>query len=106
MSGVQHEWVDDRKRFAHTAPWHVKIPGKPLHPRPEETDYLIGRVKAEIERNRGVLPEPAEFKEALRIYQKMAAKAARAGQWPGSGVAWFRGWMKAELFPARGQARS
>lgn len=68
---------DGRKRFAHTSPWHIEIPGKPLHPRKEETDYLVGRMKMEIERNRGVLPEEAleEFRQALRIYEEIAEKA-------------------------------
>lgn len=71
---------DDRKRFAHTSPWHIEIPGNPLHPRKEETDFLIGRVRSEIERNRGVLPKEAldEFFEALRVYEEIATKAERA----------------------------
>lgn len=73
---------NDRKRFAHTSPWHIEVHGKPLHPRKEETDFLIGRIETEIERNREVLPEAAlaEFSTALRIYQHIAKKAERAHQ--------------------------
>ena len=28
-------------RFAHTAPFHIEIAGRPLRPRPAEIDYLI-----------------------------------------------------------------
>ena len=32
---------DGRKRFAHTAPWHIKVNGEPIRPRREEIDFLI-----------------------------------------------------------------
>jgi hypothetical protein len=62
---------DRRVRFAHSAPVHVDVPGKPLRPRPEEVEYLVKRVEAELARNAGVLPEEAleEYREALRIYR-------------------------------------
>ena len=65
--------ADDRKRFAHTAPWHIEAGGKPVRPRAEEVEYLVSRVQAEIDRNRDVLsPEAlAEFEEALRIYESL-----------------------------------
>ena len=71
---------DGRKRFAHTSPWHVEIPDQPLHPREEETDFLIQQVKGEIERNRSVLPAEAlaEFQQALQIYEAIAERAAQA----------------------------
>lgn len=67
---------DGRFRFAHTAPWHVEISGKPLRPRKEQIDYLIQRVKDQIERSREVLPESAiaEYQEALQFYQDIANK--------------------------------
>jgi len=66
-----------RVRFAHTAPFHVTVPGKPLRPRKEEVDYLIGRVKQQIARSTGVLADRAidEYREALRIYERIAAGA-------------------------------
>lgn len=62
---------DRRVRFAHTAPWHIEVAGQPVRPRRREVEYLIRRVRDEIERNESVLPEIAldEFREALRIYE-------------------------------------
>jgi len=42
----------NRFRFAHTAPWHFDIPGKPLHPRRAEAEWLVANVKREIARSR------------------------------------------------------
>ncbi|MDA1054207.1 MAG: CehA/McbA family metallohydrolase [Planctomycetota bacterium] len=66
-----------RERFAHTAPIHVDIAGKPLRPRKAEVQYLVDRMQREIERNTGVLTEAAlaEFREALRAYEAIAATA-------------------------------
>ena len=36
---------DGRVRFAHSAPWHVDIPGSKVRPRKEETDFLIARME-------------------------------------------------------------
>ncbi len=64
---------DGRPRFAHSAPFHVDVAGKPLRPRQEEIDYLASRVRSEIERNRGVLPEAAmaEYQRALDAYMRL-----------------------------------
>ncbi len=69
-----------RVRFAHTAPWHVEVPGKPLHPRAAEIDFLIRRVEEQIERSKDVLPPAAleEYREALGAYQ--AVKQAGGGK--------------------------
>ncbi len=66
-----------RVRFAHTAPFHVAVPGKPLRPRKEEVAYLIERVKQQIARSTGVLADRAidEYREALRTYERIAAGA-------------------------------
>jgi hypothetical protein len=68
---------DKRVRFAHTAPFHVEVPGKPLRPRRAEIDFLISRIEGELGRHSGVLPEPAleEYREALGIYQRIARTA-------------------------------
>jgi hypothetical protein len=68
---------DKRVRFAHTAPFHIDVPGKPLRPRRVEVDYLIKRIETELARNADVLPAPAldEYREALRIYQDIARNA-------------------------------
>lgn len=66
-----------RVRYAHTAPWHVHVEGMPLRPRRAETDFLIRRVTSQIERSRSVLPAAAlaEYEQALRVYEKIAATA-------------------------------
>ena len=67
----------NRVRFAHTAPFHIEVSGKPLHPRPAEIDFLIRRVEEQIARSKDVLPAAAldEYREALRIYQAVKKAA-------------------------------
>jgi hypothetical protein len=62
---------DGRVRFAHSAPFHVDVPGKPLRPRRAEVEYLVRRVEDQLARSKDVLPEPAleEYREALRFYR-------------------------------------
>lgn len=69
--------ADNRIRFAHSSPVHVEVPGKPLRPRRQEVDYLIRRMKEEVERNENVLPPEAleEYREALRAYEQIAVTA-------------------------------
>jgi hypothetical protein len=61
----------NRVRFAHTAPFHIDVSGKPLRPRAEEIDFLVRRVEDQLARNKNVLPPAAldEYREALRIYR-------------------------------------
>jgi len=68
---------DQRVRFAHTGPFHIDVAGRPLRPRKAEIEYLIGRVETQIQRSAAVLPAPAleEYREALRIYRKIAGTA-------------------------------
>jgi len=68
---------DKRVRFAHTAPFHIDIPERPLRPRRPEIEYLIKRIEDELARNGEVLPSPAleEYREALRIYKEIARTA-------------------------------
>jgi len=68
---------DGRERFAHSAPIFIDVEGQPLRPRKAEVEYLISRVKAEIERNTGVLSEEAlkEFRAALAKYEEIAKAA-------------------------------
>jgi hypothetical protein len=68
---------DGQVRFAHTAPVHVDIAGKPLRPRRVEIAYLIKRVEEQIARSQDVIsPEAlAEYRKALRIYQELARDA-------------------------------
>ncbi len=66
-----------RFRFAHTAPWHFEVPGKPLRPRRTETDWLATRVKEEIARSQGIAPESLieDYRRALEIYEQLAKTA-------------------------------
>ena len=68
------ERPDGRLRFAHTGQWTVNVPGKPLRPSPEEKEYLIERVQAEIHRSKGIVSAEAlaEYKAALSHYQNLA----------------------------------
>lgn len=68
---------DGRFRFAHTAPWHIEVDGQPVKPRREEVEYLISRVKNQIERNKNVLQkhELAEFEKAQSIYEGILKRA-------------------------------
>jgi hypothetical protein len=65
---------DQRVRFAHSGPFHIDVPGKPLRPRKAEVEYLIKRVEDQIARSEKELPKAAldEYREALRAYQEIA----------------------------------
>jgi hypothetical protein len=69
--------ADKRIRFAHTAPFHIEVAGKPLRPRRAEVDFLIKSAEGQLTRSRDVLPEAAlaEYREALRVYQELAKTA-------------------------------
>jgi hypothetical protein len=66
-----------RFRFAHTAPWHFEVPSRPLRPRRVEAEWLVARVKEEMERSRGIAPEGLldDYRRALNIYEQIAATA-------------------------------
>ena len=73
-------WEDrpeGRFHFAHGAPFHVDIPGKPLRPSKAEVAYLVKRVADQIERSKAILPRTAiaEYEKALAIYRKIAKTA-------------------------------
>jgi hypothetical protein len=64
--------------FAHTAPWHVEIRGKPLRPKRREVEYFLGRVEEEIDRNRGVLkPDQLADYYAARDFWRQKLELAR-----------------------------
>jgi hypothetical protein len=69
--------ADKRVRFAHTAPFHVEVEGKPLLPKKEEIEFLINRMEGELVRNADVLPAEAldEYRKAMGIYQEIARGA-------------------------------
>ena len=64
---------DGRPRFAHTAPSHFEVDGRPLRPRRVEVEYLMKRVSDQIERSGSLLPEAArrEYSWALDAYRKL-----------------------------------
>lgn len=68
---------DGRLRFAHSAPWFIEVEGRPLRPRQQEIQWLIERVKSEIERSKAVLSSDAlkEYEQALQIYEGIAREA-------------------------------
>lgn len=68
--------LDQRPRFAHTAPVYFEVEGTSLLPRKEEVDYLAGRVEAEIDRHRGVLGDEAlsEYRKALAFYRSLQTR--------------------------------
>ncbi len=71
---VFEDRADGRIRFAHSSPVHVDMPGKPLRPRRAEVDYLIKRMKEEVERSEGVLSAEGvnDYREALRVFEDLA----------------------------------
>ena len=61
---------DGRPRFAHSAPVHFEVSGKPLRPKREEVEYLAKRVEDELSRHQKVLSSEAlnEYRAALDFY--------------------------------------
>lgn len=68
---------DKRVRFAHTAPWHIEVAQQPIRPRREEVEFLIRRVRNELQRSEKLLPDEAvtEFRKALAIYEGLRERA-------------------------------
>ena len=64
---------DGRLRFAHSAPWRMDVPDKPLCLSRQEKDYLVQRVQHEIVRSTGILPDSAlaEYQAALRHFESL-----------------------------------
>lgn len=67
------EDANGRPRFAHTAPWYVEIDAQPVRPSWSERQYLIGRMRDEIQRSRGVVSEAAleEYQQVLEHYRSL-----------------------------------
>ena len=66
--------ADKRIRFAHSSPVHIDVAGKPLRPRKQEVEFLIQRVKEQLNRNEKVLSQESldEYREALAAYEETA----------------------------------
>lgn len=60
-------------RFAHTAPWYVEVNGQSVRPAWQEREYLISRMKNEMQRSRGIVSEAAmaEYQQALDFYRSL-----------------------------------
>ena len=67
----------ERERFAHTAPKWFEVENKPLAPKKHEVNYLLSRVKDEIQRSKGILPASAilEYEKAERVYEDLLKSA-------------------------------
>lgn len=68
---------EGRPRFAHSAPVHVSVADEPLTPKRLEVEYLLKRIRDEIQRHEGVLSEEAvnEFGEAEAFYSSLLPSA-------------------------------
>ena len=68
--------ADKRGRFAHSAPFYVSIPNKPIKPKRVEKEFLSQRMREEIARNKNLISAAAlaEFKEALEFYSALATR--------------------------------
>lgn len=68
---------DGRRRFAHTAPWHVTLNEQPITPSRVQVQYFIELLETELERNRGVLGPDAlgEFQDALEFYRGLLPRS-------------------------------
>ncbi len=64
---------DGQVRFVHSAPWYVEIDAQPVRIAKQEKEYLIDRVRAEIERSQGVVSAEAmsEYKRGLEFYRQL-----------------------------------
>lgn len=64
-------------RFAHSGPFHIEVAGVPLRPRKAEIAYLVRRSAEQLARSQDLLPAEAvaEYRQALRAYEKIAERA-------------------------------
>ncbi|MSU48623.1 MAG: hypothetical protein EXS37_05925 [Opitutus sp.] len=118
-------WEDrpeGRVRYAHTAPWHVEIAGRPLQAPAEDREHLVTRMRDEIGRSRDVLPPSAlaEYQQALAAYERIAVRddstAVRlSGRRPGDerelrlwleNMVWHHRFTPAEMRAATGRSFS
>ena len=64
---------DGQSRFVHSAPWYVNVNGQPIEVLEEEKQYLVRRMKDEIERSQRVVSDAAlqEYVQALAFYESL-----------------------------------
>jgi hypothetical protein len=67
------ERPEGRVRFAHTAPWYVRVDGQPVRPPREQREYLVDRMRDEIQRSRGIVSAAGiqEYEQALEFYRAL-----------------------------------
>ena len=107
-------WEDrpgGRVRYAHTAPWYVQVDNQPVRLRAEEKDYLVGRMRDEIQRSRGVVSEAGlrEYEKALAYYRKLPVlddsagikRSARAAASKDQRDRWLENMIRHHRFTAR-----
>ena len=89
------EFPAGRLRFAHTAPWHVTVPGKPLRILPAEKEYLVGRVQTEIDRSKVIVSQAAmaEYTAALKHFQNLPEEQPATPE-AREGGARLKGWLE------------
>ena len=68
---------DGRRRFAHTAPWHITFRDVPIQPQRKQVEYLVQQMQAELERSGSLLPPTAvaEYEQALQVYRDLLKRA-------------------------------
>ena len=66
-----------RIRFAHTGPWHITQPNAPLRPRRAEAEWLVQRVKEEIQRSESIAPPSLieDYRRSLARYEELLRQA-------------------------------
>ena len=96
-------WEDreeGRLRYAHTAPWHIDVAGRPLRAPVADREHLVGRMRDELNRSRALFPPVAvaEYEEALATYERVAVQddsaAVRANARPAKDAPDLRYWLE------------
>ena len=64
---------DGQSRFVHSAPWYVEVGQEPVRIHPEEKEYLIGRMDAEMQRSKNVVSDEAmlEYERGRAFYNAL-----------------------------------
>ena len=67
----------EKVSFAHTNPVFMDVAGHPQKPRRRDAEFFVQRMKEEITRNTGVLPDESmsEYHKAKAIYEEILSRA-------------------------------
>ena len=65
-----------RLRFVHSAPAWFDVDNKPIKPSSDEKEFLVNRMKTEMDRSRSIVGPEAfkEYEEALKLYESLETK--------------------------------